>query len=161
MTKNRRRKGRNMAVLIWLGIMILFLVFEAVTVGLTTIWFAAGALAAMIAGVLGLGTVGQIIVFFAVSLVLLIFTRPIAVKYVNPHRIRTNYEDNVDKIVKVTERVDNINGTGTAVLNGQEWTARTRQDSTVLAEGDLAKVVAVEGVKLILIPFEQQRAADV
>lgn len=144
-----------MTVFIWLGIMILFLVVEAFTVGLTTIWFAAGALVAMIACVLGLGTLGQFILFFAVSLVLLIFTRPVAIKYMNPHRIRTNYEDAVDKTVKITERVDNINGTGTAVLNGQEWTARMQQDDMVLEKGELAKVAVVEGVKLILVPLSE------
>lgn len=145
-----------MTVYIWLGIMILFLVIEAVTVGLFTIWFAAGALAAMIACALGLGVFGQFVVFFAVSLTMLYFTRPIALKYVNPHKIRTNYEDSVDKIVKITETVDNINGTGVAVLNGQEWTARTKEEGTILEAGTLAKVVAVEGVKLMLVPIENK-----
>ena len=82
---------------------------------------------------------------------LLIFTRPIAVKYISPHKVRTNYEDAVDKIVKITERVDNINGTGTAVLNGQEWTVRSRDDNEILEPGDLAAVVEVTGVKLIVV----------
>lgn len=144
-----------MTVFIWLGIMILFLVIEAFTVGLFTIWFAAGAFAAMIACGLGLGTFGQFVVFFVVSLLLLIFTRPIALKYVNPKKTRTNYEDAVDKTVKITETVDNINGTGIAVLNGQEWTARTKTEGMLLQKGTLAKVVAVEGVKLILVPAEE------
>ena len=71
-----------MEVLIWLGIMILLLIIEAVTVGLTTIWFAAGALAAILASMLGIGITGQIILFSGVSLLLLIFTRPIAVRYI-------------------------------------------------------------------------------
>lgn len=142
-----------MTVFIWLAIMVLCLVVEAITVGLTTIWFAVGAFAAMIACALGLGTAGQFIVFFVISLALLIFTRPIAVKYINPHRVATNYEDAVDKTVKITERVDNISGTGVAVLNGQEWTARMQQDDVTLEEGKLAKVVAIEGVKLILVPL--------
>lgn len=145
-----------MEVFIWLGIMILFLIIEAATVGLFTIWFAAGALAALIAYALGVGSTGQIIVFFVVALVLMIFTRPLAKKYVNPNKIRTNYEDVVDKTVKITQRVDNINGTGTAVLNGQEWTARAQCDDIVLTEGDLAKVVAIEGVKLILVPLTHE-----
>lgn len=143
-----------MAVLVWLGIMILCLVIEAITVGLTTIWFAIGGLAAMVASLLGLGIEGQCIVFFIVSLVLLIFTRPIAVKYINPKKVRTNYEDAVDKTVKITERVDNISGTGTAMLNGQEWTARMQRDDVTLEVGTLAKVVAIEGVKLILKPLD-------
>lgn len=146
-----------MTVLIWLIIMIIFLIAEAVTVGLATIWFAAGALAAMAVCALGFGVFVQFLVFFIVSMVLLIFTRPFALKYVNPHKIRTNYEDVVDKTVKITEKVDNINGTGTAVLNGQEWTARSKKDDEILEPGDLAKVVEVTGVKLIVVKASAER----
>lgn len=145
-----------MTVLIWLAIMVLCLVVEAITVGLTTIWFAVGALAAMISCALGLGTVGQFMVFFVVSLILLIFTRPVAVKYINPHKVATNYEEAVEKTVKITERVDNISGTGVAVLKGQEWSARMQQDDITLEVGALAKVVAIEGVKLILVPLADE-----
>ncbi len=143
-----------MEVLVWLGIMILLLIIEAVTVGLTTIWFAAGALAALIAAMLGAGILVQALLFFAVSLVLLVFTRPIAVRYINPHKVRTNYEDTVGKTVRITQCVNNRNDTGTAVLNGLEWTARMQEDNVILQEGALARVVAVEGVKLILVPAE-------
>ncbi len=144
-----------MEVLFWLGLMIVFLIVEAITVGLATIWFAAGALAAMAAAIFGGGIIIQIILFFVVSLALLIFTRPIAVKYFDRNKIRTNYEDAIDKTVRITERVDNIRGTGTAVLNGQEWTARMQSDDKVLEEGELAKVTAVKGVKLILTALEE------
>lgn len=145
-----------MTVFIWLGIMIVLLLAEAATVGLTTIWFAAGALAAMVLCALGVGAFGQWTVFFIVSLVLLYFTRPIALKWMTPHKLRTNYENAVDKTVRITERVDNIAGTGAAVLNGQEWTARMQQDDVTLEQGELATVAAVEGVKLILIPFDKK-----
>ncbi len=145
-----------MTVFIWLGIMIVLLLIEAATVGLTTIWFAAGALVAMILCALGIGAFGQWAVFFIVSLVLLYFTRPFALKWMTPHKLRTNYENAVDKTVRITERVDNIAGTGAAVLNGQEWTARMQQDDVTLEQGELAKVAAVEGVKLILIPLDKE-----
>lgn len=145
-----------MTVFIWLGIMIILLLAEAATVGLTTIWFAAGALAAMVLCALGVGAFGQWTVFFVISLVLLYFTRPIALKWMTPHKLRTNYENAVDKTVRITERVDNIAGTGAAVLNGQEWTARMQQDDVTLEPGELATVAAVEGVKLILIPFDKK-----
>ena len=148
---------QNFPVLFWLGIMILFLVIEAVTVGLATIWFAAGALAALLAGVFGAGIFGQAVLFFAVSFALLIFTRPAAVKYFNPHKINTNYEGAVGKTVKITGRVDNQAGTGRAELNGQEWTARMRDDGLVLEEGDLAEVAGIEGVKLLLVPISQMQ----
>ena len=141
-----------MTVFIWLGIMIILLLAEAATVGLTTIWFAAGALAAMVLCALGVGAFGQWTVFFVVSLVLLYFTRPIALKWMTPHKLRTNYENAVDKTVRITERVDNIAET----LNGQEWTARMQQDDVTLEPGELATVAAVEGVKLILIPFDKK-----
>lgn len=146
---------RYFPVLFWLGIMILFLVIEAVTVGLATIWFAAGALAALLAGVFGAGIVAQIVIFFTVSLALLIFTRPVAVKYFNPNKINTNYEDAMGKTVKIIERVDNRAGTGRADLNGQEWTARMQDDGFALEEGELAEVARIEGVKLILVPISQ------
>lgn len=143
-----------MSLLIWLAIVVVFLAIEAITVGLYTIWFAAGALVALIAGALGIGIVGQFLLFFAVSLILLFFTRPFALKYVNPHRTRTNYEDAVDKIVRVTERVDNRKETGIAILNGQEWTARTLDEEKTLEVGSTAKVAEIKGVKLILEPVE-------
>lgn len=145
-----------MLVWFWLGLIILFLVIEAVTVGLATIWFAAGALAALLVSLCGVGILGQMVVFFLVSMALLFFTRPVAVKYFDPHKIRTNYEDAVDKTVKITERVDNIGGTGAALLNGQEWTARMQNPDETLNEGDLARVVAVEGVKLILATIQEE-----
>lgn len=145
-----------MLVWFWLGLIILFLVIEAVTVGLATIWFAAGALAALLVSLCGVGILGQMVVFFLVSMALLFFTRPVAVKYFDPHKIRTYYEDAVDKTVKITERVDNIGGTGAALLNGQEWTARMQNPDETLNEGDLARVVAVEGVKLILAAIQEE-----
>lgn len=144
-----------MEVLFWLGLMIVFLIIEAITVGLATIWFAVGALAAMIAAALGGGIAIQIMLFFLASLALLFFTRPLAVKYFNGNKIRTNYEDAVDKTVRITERVDNISGTGAAMLNGQEWTARMKSDDMALEQGELAKVISIEGVKLILTPLEK------
>lgn len=141
-----------MTVLIWLIIMIVFLIAEAITVGLTTIWFAAGALTAMAVCALGFGVFAQFLVFFVVSMVLLFFTRPFAIKYINPNSVRTNYEDAVDKMVSITERVDNVKGTGKAVLNGQEWTVRSQKEDETFEPGDLAKVVEVAGVKLIVVP---------
>ena len=139
----------------WLGLMILCLVIEAATVGLATIWFAAGALAATAASVLGVGILGQILLFFTVSLVLLTFTRPFALKYISPHKIRTNYEDLVDQTVKITECVDNAADSGTAVFHGQAWSARMYRDDLTLKEGELAKVAAIKGVKLILAPLNE------
>lgn len=137
-----------MEATIWIGLVIVFAAVEAATVGLTSIWLAGGALVALVCALLGLNMVWQIVVFFAVSAVLLIFTRPWALKYVKPHLVKTNYEDVVDKNVCLTETVDNINGTGTAVFKGQEWTARAYEDGKVFEAGMIVKVKEIRGVTL-------------
>ena len=139
-----------MEAIIWVALIILFAAIEIATVGLTSIWFAGGALAALLCYALGLGVAWQIVVFFAVSLVLLFFTRPWAMKYLKPHLIKTNYEEAVDKNVCITETVDNLKGTGTAVLNGQEWTARANEGQSRFPAGETVVIRAVEGVKLMV-----------
>ena len=138
--------------LIWLILFVVLLVIELLTVGLTTIWFAAGSLAAFLADCLGAGLPVQIIVFLAVSCILLIFTRPWALKHVNRKRIRTNYES---KIILITEKVDNLNQTGKSMVDGQEWTVRSRDDSDILEAGTKAKVVDISGVKLIVEKYKE------
>ena len=108
----------------WLGLLILLLIIEIITVGLTSIWAAGGALAALILNILGLSLVWQIVAFFVVTFVLLIFTRPFAVRFINTQREKTNYEGIIGKTIRIAERVDNIRQTGMAVVNGQEWTVR-------------------------------------
>ena len=144
------------AYLIWLGLFIILIVIEILTVGLTTIWFAGGALTAMIAGIFGADILAQILIFLAVSCVLLIFTRPWAMKHLNQKRVRTNYESEIGKIIKLTEKVDNRNQTGKSIVDGQEWTVRSKDDREILEEGDLAKVIAVSGVKLIVEKYEEE-----
>lgn len=135
-------------VFIWMGLMIIFIVVEIITVGLASIWFAGGALAALLSGIAGVPVLGQIVLFFAVSFLLLFFTRPFAAKYVKPHNIKTNYEEVIGKEVQVTARIDNRAGTGTAVCNGQEWTARSTDDDVAIEAGESAFVEEIKGVKL-------------
>ncbi len=143
-------------VLVWLCLLIVFLVIELATVGLTTIWMAGGALAAIFLNLAGLGLWWQIGAFLVISFILLIFTRPFAVKYINSHHEKTNYEGIIGKVVRITETVDNLQETGAAVVNGLEWTARTEQNGEVLGPGDLAKVVSISGVKLIVKKYEEE-----
>ena len=110
-----------MNTMVWLATMIALIIIEIITVGFTTIWFAIGALAAILVSALGGGTIFQITVFLIVSFIMLIFTRPFAVKYINKSKIKTNYEGIIGKVVRITKDVDNINETGCAVVNGQEW----------------------------------------
>ena len=142
--------------LIWLGLFIILIIIEIFTVGLTTIWFAVGSLAAILANMLGLGLPGQVIVFLVVSCILLIFTRPLAMKYLNKNRTKTNYESEIGKIIRITQRVDNLSQTGKCVLSGQEWTVRAQEDKEILEKGELAQVVAVSGVKLIVKKYEEE-----
>ena len=134
----------------WIGLLIVFLVVEIVTVGLTSIWFAGGALAAVITYAVGGPLWLQIVLFFAVSFLLLYFTRPWALKFVKPKNVKTNYEELEGKTVRVVEEVDNIKGSGKAVYNGMDWSARSEQDEITFVPEELAEVVRVSGVKPIL-----------
>ena len=135
----------------WLMAFIILVVMEFLTMGLTTIWFAIGALTAFFASLFGASFWIQIILFLVVSLVVLVVYRPLAVKYVNSRRTKTNVDDLVGKEAKVTEKIDNLNQTGRVVLNGMDWSARTTIGGTIDVD-TIVKVVGVQGVKLIVEP---------
>ena len=137
---------------IWMALVIIFLVVELVTVGLTTIWLAGGALVAFILAAVGADFWIQLVAFFAVSFVLIFFTRPYAVKYFNPRRTRTNSEELIGEIIKVTRRIDNRSAEGTALAKGLEWSARAVSDDLIIEKDTLVKVIRIEGVKLIVEP---------
>lgn len=139
------------AFFVWIILIVILTLIEIITVGLTSIWFAGGALAALLVTLLGAGVPVQIAVFFIVSLVLLCFTRPWAIKYFRPHLVRTNYEENIGKDVCLTETVNNLKGTGTAVLNGQEWTARAYDGKRVFEAGSVVKVQEIRGVTMYVV----------
>ena len=140
----------------WLALLIILLIIEIITVGLTSIWAAGGALAALILNILGIPLAGQVVVFFVVTFVLLYFTRPFAVKFINTQRVKTNYEGIIGKTIRIAETVDNINQTGMAVVNGQEWTVRAEKDEEILTPDTLAKVVNISGVTLIVRKYEEE-----
>lgn len=145
---SRERIEVVMDIIFWIALIVIFTVFEIATIGLTSIWFAGGALAALFVAVLGLNEIWQVILFIAVSVVLLCFTRPWALKYFKPHLVKTNYEENIGKNVCITETVDNLKGTGTAVLNGQEWTARACEEDMIFESGTIVTVKEIRGVTL-------------
>ena len=150
------KKGRGIAMMgiVWIALIILFAVIEIITVGLTSIWFAGGALAALLCYAIGLSEFWQFVIFVTVSLVLLLFTRPWALKYVKPHLIKTNYEQALNDNVCLTETVDNLKGTGTAVYKGQEWTARAYEDGKVFEAGTIVKVQEIRGVTMYVVESE-------
>ena len=144
----------------WMALVIIFLVVELVTVGLTTIWLAGGAFVAFILAAVGAGFWVQLIAFFAVSFVLIYFTRPFAVKYLNPRRTRTNSEELIGEVVKVIERIDNREAKGRALVKGLEWSARAVSDDMIIEKDTLVKVVRIEGVKLIVEPIEEAQKQE-
>ena len=131
----------------WLGIVALFLVIEAVTVGLTTIWFAGGAL---VAAVLGASQAVQWILFFAVSVILLIFTRPLAVRYMNRGVERTNVNRLIGEKAVVIQKISNLDQTGQVKVGDVEWMARTESDEMKIPEKAVVVIKEVQGVKLIV-----------
>ncbi len=135
--------------IIWLAVMVVCLLVEIGTLGLTTLWFAGGALLAAIVSMVGAPLWLQILVFLVASIVLLIFTRPIAMKYFNKNRSKTNVESTIGKQGIVTETIDNIKGMGKIVADGMEWTARSEGD-VLIEEGCIVTIVEVKGVKAIV-----------
>lgn len=139
---------------IWLILIIAFIVGEIATVGLTCIWFAGGALAALFCSMLGMHPIWQFLVFVAVTVVLLCFTRPWALRYFKPRLVKTNYEENIGQNVCLTETVDNMRGTGIAVCKGQEWTARAYVEGEVFEAGTIVKVKEIRGVTMYVVASE-------
>lgn len=133
----------------WAVLFVFLLIIELATMGLTTIWFAGGAAAAFICSMLGFGSMVQIVAFFAVSILLLVFTRPFAVRYINRNRTKTNVESLVGADALVLEDVDNIRETGCARLEGKEWTARS-VEGDMIPKDTVVTVVRIEGVKLMV-----------
>ena len=140
----------NEMLIIWLVLLILFLGVEAATLGLTTIWFGGGAAVALIAAALHAPLFVQIALFFLVSLLLLFFTRPVAVKYFNKDRVRTNVESLVGRQGIVTSEIDNLQSIGQITVGGQEWSARSSDDGIIIPVGAVVIVTSVSGVKVIV-----------
>lgn len=139
-----------MNAIFWLIGMLILLGIEIATLGLTTIWFAGGCLAAFITAAAGGGFALQLIVFFVVSLVLLFVTRPIAVKYFNKGRTMTNADSLVGMRAVVTKDIDNLRAEGEAEVNGQFWTARSLDEDVKIKAGTIVEVCRISGVKLIV-----------
>ncbi len=136
--------------IVWLVLLVILILIELITMGLTTIWFAGGALAAALVSIPGTPVVLQVIVFLIVSLVLLFFTRPVAVKYFNKDRVRTNIEGMIGRQAIVVSEINNVEGIGQVNTGGMEWSARSSYHNVVLPVGAVVTVLGVDGVKLIV-----------
>ena len=139
----------NMMIL-WIIVLVVSIFIEALTMGLTSIWFAGGALAAVIIDLLHGCIYLQVTVFLIVSLMLLYFTRPVAMKFFNKEREKTNISNLIGKSAVVTGTIHNLKATGQVTVAGQEWTARSSDEMKCFEKGEIVKIVAIKGVKLIV-----------
>ena len=139
-----------LAVFLWLLAAAAFIIIEIVTLGLTSIWFAGGAIVAGIGAALQVNFTMQLVLFTAVSVLLLIFTRPLATKHMMQHTTKTNVDSLVGAEAIVQEEINNRKGQGVALLNGQEWTARSEDDNVIIKAGTTVVVQKISGVKLIV-----------
>lgn len=141
--------------LVWLGLLILFTVGEAISVGLTSIWFAAGALVALVVALLGGPLWLQIVLFIVVSALCLLAIRPLAQKHLNSKVEPTNADRVIGSEGRVMETIDNLQATGSVRIGGVVWTARSETDQPIPA-GALVKVLRIEGVKVFVEQVKEE-----
>lgn len=140
---------------LWLVLLIVFAVLEASTVSLVSIWFMGGALTALIAALCGAEIWLQIILFFVVSIALLLCLRPLSKKLLKKRKVATNADSNIGKTAVVTETIDNLRGTGAVKISGVEWSARSVDDS-VLEKDAVVRILRIEGVKVCVERAEKK-----
>lgn len=134
----------------WIIILALLIFIEIITLGITTIWFAGGALVAFIVSLFFDNLILEIILFLAVSLSLLYFTKPIVMKYFNSNNTKDGYEGVIGKEAVVITTIDNRNTMGQVDVDGQEWSARSL-NGDVIEKGTLVTVKGISGAKLIVM----------
>jgi len=143
-------------LIVWIIAVIACLIAEAMTMGLTTIWFAGGATVAAVLAGLGAPVLVQFIAFVVISVALLYFTRPLVEKGFNKTRVKTNSEGLIGKHAYVKEAIDNVNATGMVKIDGMEWTARTEKDGIIIPVDALVEVKAIDGVKAIVAQIKEE-----
>lgn len=134
----------------WLIAMVALMAVEAAVPGLISIWFAIGALAALISAMFHAPLWLQIVWFVLVSILSLALTRPLVKKYVNSRTTPTNADMGIGKDAIVTEEIDNLHGKGAVTLDGKIWTARMEQEEQRAVPGEIVRILRIEGVKLIV-----------
>ena len=140
----------NEMTIFWLVAVIVLGVVEAATVGLVSVWFALGALAALISSLFGGPLWLQLLLFISVAALTLYFTRPLVKKYFNKESHKpTNADMVIGKEAHVTEAINNLQGTGAVKCMGKEWSARS-EDGNIIEKNEIVTVVKIEGVKLIV-----------
>lgn len=142
--------------IVWLILLVAFIAVEILTLGLTTLWFAGGALAALLVSIANGNIFIQVVVFLLVSFVLLSMVRPLAQKHFNQDRIKTNAQTLIGMTAVVMEPIDNLKARGRVTVKGQEWAARNVNEGEVLEKDTHVRVTAISGVKLMVEKISEQ-----
>ena len=141
--------------LVWAGLLVVFTIGEALTVGLTSVWFAAGSLVALICALLGANLWIQLTAFIAASALSLAAFRPLAMKYINEKVEPTNVDRIIGTEAIVTEEIHNLRATGTVRIGGLTWSARSENDD-LIPSGTLVRVLRIEGVKVYVETVKEE-----
>ncbi len=144
----------NWEAIFWLIAMVVFMAAEAMTVTLVSIWFAAGALGAVVVALVGGGLVLQVTVFLALAVALLLSLRSVVRKHFSPRITKTNIDSVIGATGIVLTPVNNIAALGQVQVGGVEWSARST-DGTHIPAGVLVKVDRIEGVKVFVSLAEE------
>jgi len=156
LTSHHLKGGSDQVMtIVWTAAIILFGIVEAVTAGLVSIWFVAGALVALVAAFVGAPLWLQIVLFLLVSAVALALTRPLLRKITTAKAEATNADRVLGEIAKVTETIDNENSVGAVYIDGKTWTARS-VDDTIIPAGSRVHIESMQGVKLLVRPVEKK-----
>ena len=140
----------NFAAIGWFALTVILLIAEAATVTVISLWFAAGALAAMVTALLGAGLWVQAVVFVLVSAAALTALRPLVRKHLTPKLTATNIDSVIGSVGIVTGTIDNLTATGQVKLNGMEWSAKTDEAGQIIEAGEIVTIEGIQGVKLIV-----------
>ena len=138
-----------MQMIFWIVLFIILLIIEIATMGLTTVWFAGGALVAFLAAYIGFGIVVQVVLFLMISILLLVLTRPVAMKFFNQQREKTNAESLIGQKAVVIEEINTLHATGRAIVNGMEWSAKPEESESIPVDA-VVLIKGIQGVKLIV-----------
>lgn len=146
----------------WLAVIILFLVIEMITVSLVSIWFVGGALAAFLTAYFTETMWIQVVVFLAVSVVLLVLLRPLARKLSvkQKDQMVSGAKAMIGRQAIVTEEIDSVHAKGAVQVNGQYWTAKTELFRDKIPKDTIVDIIDVDGVKLIVRPAQDRQESN-
>lgn len=144
----------NVGAIIWLCLLVAFLALEAATVKLISVWFAAGAVVAMLVAILGGPGWLQMLVFFTVSIVLLILLLPVVKKHLRPKIVPTNADALVGRVCVVTQAIDPLEG-GRVKLGDVTWSARSAEGQAIAA-GAQVKILRIQGAKVFVEQIKKE-----